>query len=134
MSGIEEALTLLAGKGFSGREFFAVAARALSVGLEFRWASVIKRDRGSDVAEVLALSERGKDSQRFSYPLPGTPCLEVYERTDERRPHSFVADGVAAAFPDDPMLVELGHARIGASCCSMPRVGPPVTSSSWMTN
>ena len=108
MNAIEEALTLLAGKGSSGKEFFAVAAKALSVGLEFRWASVIKRERGSDVAEILALSERGQASQGFSYPLLGTPCLEIYKRADEKRPHCFVADGVVAAFPDDPMLVELG--------------------------
>ncbi len=108
MSGIEEALALLAGKGSSGREFFEVAARALSVGLGIRWACVVKRERGSETAELLAVSERGNRSATFSYPLQGTPCLEVYKRADEKRPHCFVADDVAEAFPNDPLLDRLG--------------------------
>ena len=108
MKAIEAALTLLAGKSASGKEFFPVAAKALTVGLGFRWAAVIKRPQGRDDGETLALSERGQTSAGFTYPLGGTPCLEVYRRADESHPQWFVADGVADAFPQDPMLRELG--------------------------
>jgi len=104
----EGALSLLAGKGVSGKDFFEVAALALATGLGCRWAAVVRRDFGGDTAELLALVADGTPVDPFDYPLRGTPCNEIYAHSDHDFPECFVPDNLIESFPEDVMLEELG--------------------------
>jgi signal transduction histidine kinase len=64
---------------------------------------VVVQRHGGGEAIALAMFDRGSVSRGLRMPLAGTPCGRVNE---ERRPCVF--NDVAAAFPDDPFLIESG--------------------------
>jgi PAS domain S-box-containing protein len=106
----EEALSLLAGRGLAGREFFEAAARALTLGLGCRWAGVGQlRDDGQGV-QLLALWDGDKKVKPFAFDLAGTPCEKVF-RPEAGQPHWFFSDRPGEAFPD-ALLVK----KTGAAC------------------
>ena len=91
--------------GALGRDdYLAVIVRSVSEALSLRWAFVSERvpDDPSQ-ARTLAFCMDGQILDNVSYPLAGTPCADVYDRSV-----CVVTDGVQAAFPEDEMLVDLG--------------------------
>jgi PAS domain-containing protein len=98
----------LAGKGESGLAFFETAALALSVGLGCRWAAVVRRGQDEKSVELLSLAADGELQETFSYPLPGSPCLEVYQGASAEEPQCLVVDEIVSQFPEDQMLADMG--------------------------
>ncbi|MFQ5973422.1 MAG: PAS domain S-box protein, partial [Alphaproteobacteria bacterium] len=107
MDGREQALSFLAGPQSAGREFFDVAARALIMGLGWRWAGVGRLQNDGRSVELLALRDREERCDMFSYDLDGTPCDQVY-RIGNNDPHVYIPRGVCKQFPKDRILIELG--------------------------
>ncbi len=102
----ERVLSILVESRTRGRDLLEAASEALHAGLGFRWAGVARRGKEPGQAEVLALWDGREDgpAPTFGYPLAGTPCDHVYEDTAR----CFWPRDVAAQFPDDPYLGELG--------------------------
>ena len=83
--------------GALGRDdYLAVIVRSVSEALSLRWAFVSERvpDDPSQ-ARTLAFCMDGQILDNVSYPLAGTPCADVYDRSV-----CVVTDGVQAAFPE----------------------------------
>jgi PAS domain S-box-containing protein len=102
----EEALTFLTHAEDGSGPFFQAAAKALAVGLGYRWAGISSVPAGVGTAEMLAWSGDDQPLPADSYDLDGTPCGQVV------RDRGFLALGsdVAEAFPLDDRLRALGAA------------------------
>jgi PAS domain S-box-containing protein len=105
---IEQALTMLAGKGASGKAFFEIAAQALTIGMGVRWAGVARVSEDGLSVGTLALSTDGAIADPLSYPLRGTPCSLVYAMADAERSQCLVPERVCERFPEDRLLRDLG--------------------------
>lgn len=110
---IDSALTLLAGRTAAGRSFFELAAQALSLGLNTRWAA-IARIRGApepdagELVETLAFWGDGRIVDPIEYGLEHMPCKRIYSLADTQAGEYLVTESVAAEFPDDVMLAGMG--------------------------
>lgn len=100
----DEALALLLRSTSGGMSAFEAGAQALATGLGYRWAGVGRFVDDGRQAELLAFWDTGVFGEVFSYSLSGTPCGEVAKK----QRHCIFRDKVAARFPDDPMLVDMG--------------------------
>ncbi|MFO1352022.1 MAG: EAL domain-containing protein [Gammaproteobacteria bacterium] len=101
----EQALLLLADRHPAGPAFFDIAARALTLGLGWRWAGValLREDRNS--VDVISIYDRGQRGSLFSFELAGSPCDEVYKANPESPPYF---EAVTEGFPQFKLLAELG--------------------------
>ena len=88
--------------------------RQLASALGVAYAFVAERGADGATARVLALWSDGRFVDGVTYPLAGTPCLNVLLGEVCAYP-----SGVQAAFPGDPMLVDLGvDSYVGAPLAS----------------
>jgi PAS domain S-box-containing protein len=63
-----------------------------------------------DTARTIAVWSDGAPAEKFDYPLRGSPCINVLGNSV-----CFHADDVAASFPDDTLLADMGaRAYVGA--------------------
>lgn len=86
----------------TGPEFFRSLARNLAMALNVRWALLGEMEAGSRV-NTLAVWDGSDFAGNFSYDLAGSPCHNVVGKTPCLYPRN-----VAALFPEDAMLAELG--------------------------
>lgn len=89
----------------TGDEFFQSLVCHLASALGVRWALVgeLVADGGPERVRTLAMWDDGQPGQNFEYQLAGTPCENVVGQQIRHYPHN-----VAALFPDDPLLTEIG--------------------------
>ena len=106
MTAIDDALALLAGREAVGEGIFAVAAKALSVGLGWRWCGIAELAEDGASARVIAFHGETGEPTPGGYDLVGGPSESIY--ADPNQPHWFVAEGAAERYPADPMLRDLG--------------------------
>ena len=99
----QEALALLAGVDADESDFFGLAARALGLALGYRWGGVALIDDAKANAELASFWDRKELTKGLRYPLSGTPCATVVESR-----YCHVPDNVAARYPEDEMLIEIG--------------------------
>ncbi len=93
-----------------GRAFYLLLAQELArlLGCRYVLAATLSDDRAT--AQAVILVADGKDGGDLSYPLAGTPCAKVVGSGVCHFP-----SGVAAQFPDDPLLTQMGiEAYLGA--------------------
>jgi len=110
---IDSALTLLAGRTAAGRSFFELAAQALALGLDARWAAIARireaREPGAgELVETLAFWGDGRIVDPIEYGLEHTPCERVYRLAETPAGECLVTESVVDEFPDDAMLVDIG--------------------------
>ncbi|EGN75031.1 diguanylate cyclase (GGDEF) domain-containing protein [Idiomarina sp. A28L] len=84
-------------------EFFDILTQRLSVILCVEHVLIARVEEHGKTASVRSFFSNGQHSENINYPLAGTPCEKVSAREACVYPSK-----VAAAFPEDKMLVELG--------------------------
>ncbi len=101
---LQEALTAVAaGAQGGGSASYLILARELSrlLGCRYVLAATLSEDRST--ATSLVLLADGVDGGALAYPLAGTPCAQVAATGVCSFP-----TGVAALFPDDALLTQMG--------------------------
>lgn len=87
-----------------GRAFLDAVVEALATALEVRWVILCDlHPEEPDTARVVAGWSDGRAQEYYEYQLRGTPCANVL-----RAEACFYPTDVAAYFPDDPLLEEMG--------------------------
>ena len=99
----EDALALLLGGADAGASIFETGARALALGLGYRWAGIGKIVDDGCSGRLLAFWDAEYFADVITYTLAGTPCGVVAGNGQ-----CFYPDRVSELFPDDHLLVELG--------------------------
>ncbi len=99
---LEDAMELLVDPK-QGSVFNAIA-QAASVGLDTRWSGVGRLVNDCNSVEVYGFWDTAKIGMPFTYDLRGTPCEQVYSRSEQL----LVPENVAGLFPDDPLLQDIG--------------------------
>ena len=99
----EDALALLLGHPDDGSSIFETGARALALGLGYRWAGIGQIVDGGRSGRLLAFWDADQLAEVCTYELAGTPCGVVAGSGQ-----CFYPDRVSELFPDDHLLVELG--------------------------
>lgn len=103
----DTALSMLASKESSGAGFFEVAAEALALGLNCRWAGFGRLAGDGAHVEVMAFWDGEKIAEPFCYDLHDSPCGEVY-RAKRSDPYRLYADNVTETFSGPPVLSQIG--------------------------
>ncbi|MCZ6861303.1 MAG: PAS-domain containing protein, partial [Alphaproteobacteria bacterium] len=86
-----------------GASIFETGARALALGLGYRWAGIGKIVDDGCSGRLLAFWDADHFADVITYELAGTPCGVVASNGQ-----CFYPDRVSELFPDDHLLVELG--------------------------
>ena len=96
-------------------DFFQECTLNLATAYQTKYAFVgVFGDSTKTWIRALAVVANGSAAESFTYELAGTPCEDVL-KTD----HIFISRDVAAAYPQDEMLVEMGlESYFGASLVS----------------
>ena len=97
----EKALALLIDRE-DDESLVEAAARALALGLGYRYAAICRHSGDRTLATVLALWDGAAFTHDVTYALEGTPCQKVAHTGKT----CFHGDEVVALFPDDHFLVE----------------------------
>jgi PAS domain-containing protein len=101
----EQALAILVEGRADSSNFLDTAAKALAIGIGYRWAGVGRfLDNGR--AKVLAMWDTDHLCETFEYTLAGTPCADVASGKD----YCYYPCRVAETFPHDEHLRELDAA------------------------
>lgn len=100
----ENALSRLLAARYDDGDFAAAAAAALAEGLGYRWGAITEDNPATDSATTLAFFDNGVRQENVVYPLRGSPCEVVHGEEG----YCYIADDVAAVFPADTMLREIG--------------------------
>ena len=103
----KEALEILAGEGASGAAFFYHTARAVSIGLDCRWAGLGCVHPDGKSVDVFAFWDAEGPTVRFSYELANSPCDQYYGLR-QNDPYRFYPDGITERFAGPPFLSEIG--------------------------
>ena len=98
MRDIERALALLAGMETSDRDFFDLAAEALALALDCRWAGIVERTADRRTMHFLAYRVDGERANAESYAIKGTPSERFYQAS-AKETHHLVADGPLDKYP-----------------------------------
>lgn len=101
------ALEILAGEGASGAAFFYHTARALSIGLDCRWAGLGCVQPDGKGVDVFAFRDAEGPAVPFSYDLTDSPCDQVYG-LKQNDPYRFYSDKITERFGGPPFLSEIG--------------------------
>jgi PAS domain S-box-containing protein len=97
----ETALTILAGAGQGGADFFTEAVQSLAAGLGYRWACIARLGEAGRLVP-LAFCEDKAILPVAAFDAAGTACAEVLARTG-----FFAVENAAAAhYPGDALLTE----------------------------
>jgi PAS domain S-box-containing protein len=95
----EKALTLLAGAGQGGGNFFKEAVQSLAVGLGYRWAGIARLSDDDGRLVSLAFCDEGAALSLAPFDVAGTVCAEILACG------GFVAiESIASHYPNDPLL------------------------------
>jgi signal transduction histidine kinase len=89
--------------GLTGREFVETLVRELGRALRMKYLMVAEVDESRRKADVVALAVDGGPARPFSYDLRHTPCEDVADGSS-----CYFEDSVAAKFPRDELLAEMG--------------------------
>ena len=102
---LEEALghVALGVSAASSGEVFEAIARYMTRSLEADFAFVSRVNADGQSLTTLALYYAGRLHSNTSYPLPGTPCQEVFGKSFQ-----FIPSGLAQRFPSDESLLAFG--------------------------
>jgi len=102
---LEEALghVALGVSAASSGEVFEAIARYMTRSLEADFAFVSRINADGQSLTTLALYYAGRLHRNTSYPLPGTPCQEVFGKAFQ-----FIPSGLAQRFPSDDSLLAFG--------------------------
>ncbi|MBL4639403.1 MAG: hypothetical protein JKY57_02625, partial [Kordiimonadaceae bacterium] len=87
----------------TGEDYFLKLVHALNAIGGFDHAFVAEVDLAKSTVTTLSYVVKGKVQENVSYDLEGTPCSQILDRTYCR-----YSKGVAEAFPNDEMLIDLG--------------------------
>jgi signal transduction histidine kinase/PAS domain-containing protein len=110
----QDALTLIVGNRQEGRSFLDAAAKALAVGLGYRWAGIAELGRDGRDARVLALWADGRPGTPLTFALAGTPSGHCYALGKTL----VIADHAPEQFPQDGWLAQSGAVAFqGAVFC-----------------
>ena len=104
--GLKRQLALLqeAAEALGRDDYLQVIVRSLGEALAVRWAFVseLVPDDPSQ-ARTVAFCQDGTLLDNMAYPLAGTPCADVYDRSA-----CLVTEGAQEAYPEDVMLQDMG--------------------------
>ncbi len=104
--GLKRQLALLqeAAEALGRDDYLQVIVRSLGEALSVRWAFVseLVPDDPSQ-ARTVAFCQDGTLLDNMAYPLAGTPCADVYDRSA-----CLVTEGAQEAYPEDVMLQDMG--------------------------
>jgi PAS domain S-box-containing protein len=98
----ETALTILAGAGQGGADFFKEAVQSLAAGLGYRWAGIARLGEGGAHLVPLAFCEDKTILPVAAFDAAGTACAEVLARNG----FFAVENAAAARYPGDALLTE----------------------------
>lgn len=85
-------------------DFFQDCVFALSRAYRTKFALIgVFTDETKSAIRTLAVAVNGKRADNFTYELAGTPCKDALDAETV-----FISGGVADAYPDDAMLVDMG--------------------------
>ena len=85
-----------------GSEFFERAALALTIGLDTRWAGIVRRSRDGETGEFLACIGDGHAMPGRTYPLSASPCAAGYMRGAAER-NCLISEGLGDRYPTNEM-------------------------------
>jgi signal transduction histidine kinase/PAS domain-containing protein len=100
----QDALTLIVGNRPEGSSFLDAAAKALAVGLGYRWAGIAELGHDGREARMLALCADGRPGGPVTFSLAGTPSGHCYALGKTL----VVPARVQELFPQDRWLAETG--------------------------
>lgn len=102
---LEEALghVALGVSAASSSEVFEAIARYMTRSLEADFAFVSRVNADGQSLTTLALYYGGRLHRNISYPLPGTPCQDVFGKVFQ-----FIPSGLSQRFPSDDSLLAFG--------------------------
>lgn len=103
--GALKALTAISAPSSSNEDFFDVCVEHMAKAYDARYAFICLFDDPETRTHIrtIATYEDGRHVPNITYPLLGSPCQEVLYSGKV-----FVANGLAARYPDDDLLVEQG--------------------------
>jgi PAS domain-containing protein len=100
----QDALTLIVGNRPEGETFLDAAAKALAVGLGYRWAGIAELGHGGREAHMLSFWADGRPGTPITFSLAGTPSGHCYSLGKTL----VVPERVAELFPQDKWVTQLG--------------------------
>lgn len=113
MPDIAKALAMLAGGNSVGDSFFEIAASALILGMDCRWAGVSCLSDNAKSVEVMTLAGADAPFSPARYLLQGMPAEALY--ADPSPGRLLVLDDVAARFPKYQEVVGIALERYSAT-------------------
>lgn len=87
-------------------EVFDAIAEAIHIGLRARWCGIGRLTDNGEQVDLLGFWDTHGPGAKLRYAIRGTPCERSCTHTD----HLVIEDHVAAAYPDDHLLGEIGAA------------------------
>ena len=99
----QDALTLIVGNRPGGGSFLDAAAKALAVGLGYRWAGIAELGHDGREARMLAFWADGQPGTPITFSLAGTPSGHCYALGKPL----VIPDRVAELFPQDKWVTQL---------------------------
>jgi signal transduction histidine kinase/PAS domain-containing protein len=100
----QDALTLIVGNRPEGETFLDAAAKALAVGLGYRWAGIAELGRGGGEARMLSFWADGRPGMPITFSLAGTPSGHCYSLGKTL----VIPERVGELFPQDKWVAQLG--------------------------
>ncbi len=113
------ALTMLAGATGTQTEFLQTALRALTLGLDCSLAAVGEIGPDGESVNMICFIKDGEFLDPYVCKLAGTPCATVYA-SKSADTHVLCDSGLAALFPEDNNLLEMGVESYRAEAFTAP--------------
>jgi signal transduction histidine kinase len=100
----QDALTLIVGNRSEGGSLLDATAKALAVGLGYRWAGIAELRDGGREARMLSLWADGRSGTPITFSLAGTPSGHCYALGKTL----VIPERVGELFPQDKWVAQLG--------------------------